>query len=160
MSSQSDPTLETFSSTLDIRTEQNPYPGELMAMAIALSRLLRLRYRNIVLLMRCKSAALVIRQPRQQSGQEQARRAYESTRALRREGNTIRVVWLPSSKESELLTLAKEKAKAATQKGAFHDSRSYSSRVCLPGSAVSNLLVCFQRFLGGIWLCFVWIARC
>ena len=30
----------------------------------------------------------------------------------------MRVGWLPSSKESELLTLAKEKAKAATQQGA------------------------------------------
>ena len=87
-------------------------------MVIALSRLPRLRYRNIVLLTRCKSAALVIRQPRQQSGQEQVRRTYESIRALRQEGNTMRVGWLPSSKESELLTLAKEKAKAATQKGA------------------------------------------
>jgi hypothetical protein len=118
VSSQSNPTVETFSSTLGIRTEQNPYSGELTAMAIALSRLPRLRYRNIVLLTRCKSAALVIRQPRQQSGQEQVRRTYESIRALRREGNTMRVGWLPSSKESELLTLAKEKAKAATQQGA------------------------------------------
>ncbi|KFZ14321.1 hypothetical protein V502_06139 [Pseudogymnoascus sp. VKM F-4520 (FW-2644)] len=56
--------------------------------------------------------------PRQQSGQEQVRRFYEAVRALRREGNTMRVVWLPSCEESELLKLAKEKAKAVTQQGA------------------------------------------
>ena len=87
-------------------------------MATAMSRLPRLRYRNIVLLTRSKSAALTIRQPRQQSGQEQVRRFYETVRALRREGNTMRVVWLPSCEESELLKLAKEKAKAVTRQGA------------------------------------------
>lgn len=116
-SSQHDPTTETFASTLGIRTEQNPFSGELTAMAAALSQLPRLRYRSIVLLMRSKSAALTIRQPWQQSGQEQVYRVYESIRKLRREGNTMRAVWLPSSEECELLTLAKEKAKMATQQG-------------------------------------------
>ena len=68
-SSQSDLTVETFSSTLGLRIDQNPYSGGLTAMATPLSRLPILRYRNIVLLTRSKSAALTIRQPRQQSGQ-------------------------------------------------------------------------------------------
>ncbi|KFX89619.1 hypothetical protein O988_08568 [Pseudogymnoascus sp. VKM F-3808] len=88
-SPKSDLTAETFSFTLGTRTYQNPYSGELSAMATALSQLPRLRYRNIVLLTRSKSAALTIRQPRQQSGQEQVRRIYEVVRALQREGNTI-----------------------------------------------------------------------
>jgi hypothetical protein len=87
-SPKSDLTAETFS-TLGTRTYQNPYSGELSAMATALSQLPRLRYRNIVLLTRSKSAALTIRQPRQQSGQEQVRRIYEVVRALQREGNTM-----------------------------------------------------------------------
>jgi hypothetical protein len=60
---QGDLTIETFSSTLGIRTEQNPFSGELMAIAVALSRLPRFRYRNIVILTRSKSAVLTIRQP-------------------------------------------------------------------------------------------------
>ena len=117
-SSQGDPTTDTFFSTLGIRTEQNPFSGELKAMETALSRLPQLRYQNIVLLTRSKSAAITVRQPRQQSGQEQVYRIYKSIRKLRRGGNTIRVVWLPSDEDCELLTLAKEKAKIATQQGA------------------------------------------
>jgi hypothetical protein len=113
-SSQSDLTVETFSSTLGLRIDQNPYSGELAAMATALSRLPMLRYRNIVLLTRNKSAALTIRQPRQQSGQGQVFHVCQLVRALRREGNTIKVLWLPPSEENELLKFAKEKAKVAT----------------------------------------------
>jgi hypothetical protein len=43
---------------------------------------------------------------------------YQLVRALRRGGNTLKVLWLPSSEENELLKFAKEKAKAATQQGA------------------------------------------
>jgi hypothetical protein len=117
-SSQSDISIETFSSTIGARTVQNPYSGELTAMATASSRLPRLRYRNIVLLTRTKSAALTVRQPRQQSGQGQICRVYQFVRALRREGNTLKVIWLPSSEENELLKLAKGRAKAATRQGA------------------------------------------
>jgi hypothetical protein len=116
-SSRSDLTVETFSSTLGLRTDQNPYSGELAAMATALSRLPMLRYRNIVLLTRSKSAVLTIRRPRQQSGQGQVFHVYQFVRALRREGNTLKVLWLPSSEENDLLKFAKEKAKAATRLG-------------------------------------------
>jgi hypothetical protein len=129
-SSQGDPTTETFSSTLGIRTEQDLFSGELIAIAVALSQLQRLRYQNIMILTRSKSAALTIRQPRQQSGQERVYSIYKSFRKLRREGNTTRVVWLPSGEECELLTLAKEKAKIATQQEALHrhSSRLYGPR--------------------------------
>jgi hypothetical protein len=60
---QGDLTIETFSSTLSIRTEQNPFSGELIAITVALSRLPRFRYRNIVILTRSKSAVFTIRQP-------------------------------------------------------------------------------------------------
>jgi hypothetical protein len=113
-----DETTATFSSTLGSRNEHNAYSGELTAMATALSRLPTPRYREIVLLTRNKSAVLTIRKPRQQSGQEQVRRFYEITRKLRLEGNMLRVAWLPSCKEDNLLKLAKEKAKAATRQGA------------------------------------------
>lgn len=119
MSSQSDLRVETFSSTLGLRTDQNACSGELTAMATALGQLPRLRYRNIILLTRSKSAALTIRQPRQQSGQGQICRVYQCLRALRREGNTLKVLWLPSSEGNELLDVAKEKAKTATRKGAL-----------------------------------------
>jgi hypothetical protein len=36
----------------------------------------------------------------------------------------------------------------ASRLASFHDSRSYSSGVCLPGSAVSTLFVCFPKFSG------------
>ena len=87
-------------------------------MASALSSLPKLRYRNIVLLTRNKGAALALRQPRQQSGQEQLRRIYHSIKELRRKGNTMITIWLPSSEENELLKLAKQKAKATTQRDA------------------------------------------
>ena len=79
-SAQSDPRIETFSSTLGIRLEQNLYSGELAAMAKALNLLPRIRYRCILLLTRNKPAVLTLRLPRQQSGQEYVRQIYESIR--------------------------------------------------------------------------------
>lgn len=116
---KSDTTTTTFSSTLGSQNGHNAYSGELTAMATALSRLPTLRYREIVLLTRNKSAVLTIRKPQQQSGQAQVRRFYEITRKLRLEGNMLRVAWLPSCKEENLLKLAKEKAKVATRHGAM-----------------------------------------
>jgi hypothetical protein len=57
------PTVETFSSTLGPRTEQNPYVGELAAMAYALKQLPQCRYRSITLLTRNKAAVLMLRNP-------------------------------------------------------------------------------------------------
>ena len=111
------PKLETFSSTLGPRSEQNPYSGELAAMAHALSLLPKLRFRNIVLLTSNKAAVLTLRQPRQQSGQEHVRHIYKSIRSLRQDRNVILIMWALSSKKNELLKLAKEKARETTQQG-------------------------------------------
>ena len=113
------PKLETFSSTLGMRSQQNPYSGELAAIARALSLLPRLRFRNIMLLTSNKAAVLSLRQPRQQSGQEYIRHAYDSIRRLRKDGNTLTVLWTPSDDENELKKVAKEKAKEATRPGSL-----------------------------------------
>jgi hypothetical protein len=107
---------ETFS-ILGIRELQNPYSGELAAIANALNTLPKLRFRSIVLITRNKAAVLTLRKPQQQSGQEHISRIYGSIRALKRDGNTTTILWLPSSEENELIKLAKEKAKAATRPG-------------------------------------------
>ena len=116
-SAQSDPRIETFSSTLGMRSEQNPYSGELAAMAKALKSLPQIRYRRILLLTRNKPAVLTLRRPRRQSGQEYVCSIYESIRTLRKRGNAVTVMWLPSGEEDELLKLAKEKAKMASRQG-------------------------------------------
>lgn len=112
------PKLETFSFTLGMRTEQNPYSGGLAAMAYAQRRTLpKSRYRSIALITSNKAAVLTLKQPRQQSGQEYIRCIYDSIEELRENGN-MRVLWLPLSDENELLKLAKEEARKATRQGA------------------------------------------
>lgn len=113
------PELVTFSFTLGMRTEQNPYSGELAAMAYALRRTIpKLRHRSIALMTSNKAASLAVKQPRQQSGQEYIRCIYDSVKELRKDGNVLRIVWLPSSDENRLLKHAKEEARKATQQGA------------------------------------------
>jgi ribonuclease HI len=111
------PTIETLSSTLGPRTEQNPYVGELAAMAHALGQLQLRKYHSITLLTRNKAAVLTLRNPRQQSGQEHICNIYESIAKLKRKCDKIIVVWLPSGEDDELWTCAKEKAKEATRQG-------------------------------------------
>jgi hypothetical protein len=108
----------TFSTTLGKLKEQNPYSGELAAMAKALSILPRLRFRSIILTTRNKGAVLALKRPRQQSGQEYIGRIYKSIGALRRDGNTITFLWLPSGEACGPMKLAKQKAKIATRTGA------------------------------------------
>ncbi len=120
--------VETFSSTLGTRSEQNPYSGELAAMAYALSSLPKLRFRSIVLLTSNRAAALTLGRPRQQSGQDHVCHSYEAIRALRRNENTVTILWLPASEGNELLKLAKEKAKMATQQGATPQTQIPSTR--------------------------------
>ena len=54
---------ETFSSTLGMRPDQNPYLGELAAIAHALGLLPSLRFRSMVLLTSNKAAVLTLRNP-------------------------------------------------------------------------------------------------
>ena len=83
-------------------------------MAEALSRLPKLRFRSITLITRNKAAVLTLRRPRQQSGQSYISQFYKTVQTLRRDGNTVTVLWLPASEESELASLAKQEAKVAT----------------------------------------------
>jgi ribonuclease HI/exonuclease III len=117
MSARSKPRLRTFHSTLGTRSQQNPYSGELAAVAHALSLLLRprLRFRNIALLTSNKAAVLSLRQPRQQSGQGYIYRIYNTISQLRKDGNAVTVRWIPAHDENKLKKIAKEKAQKATR---------------------------------------------
>ncbi|KAI1676079.1 hypothetical protein KJE20_14336 [Pyrenophora tritici-repentis] len=106
---------QSFSVTLGKREEQNPYAAELAAMAEALSRLPKLRFRSIALITRNKAAVLTLRRPRQQSGQSYISKFYKTVQTLRRDGNMVTVLWLPASEESELASLAKQEARMATK---------------------------------------------
>jgi hypothetical protein len=112
------PKLKTFSVTLGARVEQNPYSGELAAMAHALNSLPGLKQYRITLLTSNKAAALTLRNPRQQSGQEHICQVYKLIRRLRRHGNQINILWVPASEDNQLLGLAKEQARAATHEDA------------------------------------------
>ncbi|KAJ5152514.1 hypothetical protein N7492_009794 [Penicillium capsulatum] len=110
--------LKTLSVTLGARAQQNPYSGELAAMAHTLNMLVGLKNYRIMLLTSNKAAALTIRNPRQQSGQEFVRQTYKLMRRLRRNGNHISILWVPTSEDNKLLGLAKEQARTATQEDA------------------------------------------
>ena len=110
-------TVETLSSTLGPRTEQNLYVGELAAMAHAFGHLPRRKYHSITLLTRNKAAVLTLRNPRKQSGQEHIGSIYKSIAKLKVKCDKITVVWLPSGENDELWAYAKEKAKEATRQG-------------------------------------------
>ncbi|KAJ0133094.1 Uncharacterized protein HZ326_23838 [Fusarium oxysporum f. sp. albedinis] len=112
------PELERFSFTLGMRTEQNPFSGQLAAMAYALRHLPDLEYRSVALLASNKAAVLTVRNPRQQSGQEYVRCIYDSINILRIKGNVVAVVWMPISAEHRLLKMAKKEARSASQDGA------------------------------------------
>ena len=70
-----------------------------------------------------KAAALTMRNPRQQSGQEFVCQTYKLMRRLRRNGNHINILWVPTSEDNKLLGLAKEQARAATQEDATPQER-------------------------------------
>jgi len=109
------PRLKTCSVTLGARTEQNPYSGELAAMAHALNTLRGLKRCRVTLLTSNKAATLTLKNPRQQSGQEHICQIYKLIQRLRRHGNRIGIRWVPTSEDDQLLGLAKEQARAATQ---------------------------------------------
>lgn len=107
--------LKTSSVTLGARAEQSPYSGELAAIAQALDMPPGLKQYRITLLTSNKAVALTLRNPRQQSGQGHICQIYKLIKRLRRRGNEINIRWVPSSEDNQLLTLAKEQARAATQ---------------------------------------------
>jgi ribonuclease HI len=113
-SARSKPKRRTFYATIGTRSQQNPYSGELAAMARALSLLPQLRFRRIALLTSNKAVVLSLRHPRQQSGQEYICRIYNFIRRLRKEGNTVTVIWTPAHDENKLKKIAKDRAQKAT----------------------------------------------
>lgn len=110
--------LKTLSVTLGARAEQNPFSAELAAMAHALNMVVGVKDYRITLLTSNKAAALTLRNPRQQSGQEFVYQLYKLMRKLRRNGNQINVRWISTSEDNKLRGLAKEQARAATQEDA------------------------------------------
>ncbi|KAJ5640286.1 uncharacterized protein N7484_008148 [Penicillium longicatenatum] len=116
--------LKTHSVTLSARAEQNAYCAGLAAMANALDTVPGLKQYRFTLLTSNKAAALTLRNPRQQSGQGHICQIYKLIRRLRRHGNEIRIRWVPSSEDNQLLGLAKEQARAATQEDATPQTRS------------------------------------
>jgi hypothetical protein len=77
-----------------------------------------LKQYRITLLTSNKAATLTLRNPRQQSGQEHICQIYKLIKRLRRNGNLITILWVPTSEDNKLLGLAKEQARAATQEDA------------------------------------------
>ncbi|KAJ5494161.1 hypothetical protein N7463_010248 [Penicillium fimorum] len=114
--------LKTLSVTLGARTEQNPFSAELAALAHALKMVVGLKNYSITLLTSNKAAALTLRNPRQQSGQEFVCQLYRSMRKLRN-GNQINVQWISTSEDNKLRGLAKEQARTATQEDALPQER-------------------------------------
>ena len=112
------PRLKTLSVTLGARIEQNPYSAELAAMAYALGTLRGLKRCRVTLLTSNKAAALTLKNPRQQSGQEHICQTYKLINRLRKHENRIDICWVPTSEDHKLLGLAKEQARAATEEEA------------------------------------------
>jgi ribonuclease HI len=115
--------LKTLSVTLGARTEQNPFSAELAAMAHALNMVVGVKDYRITLLTSNKAAALTLRNPRQQSGQEFVCQLYKLMRKLRKNGNQINIRWISTSEDNKLRGLAKEQARAATQEDALPQER-------------------------------------
>ncbi|OAQ63792.1 reverse transcriptase [Purpureocillium lilacinum] len=109
--------VERFSSTIGMRKKQNPFSGELAAIACALQRLPALDHQHIVCMSTNKAAVLSLGKPRQQSGQEHLTHIYDCIESLKDDRNTVTFAWIPASAEHELLKAAKEEARKATAKG-------------------------------------------
>ena len=124
--------------TLGERTEQNPYTGELAAIADTLRSLPKLRYRNILLVTRNKAAALTLGKSRQQSGQRHIGEAYNAISSLRREGNNIVIAWLPAHEEDELMDRAKKDADTTTRLGAEPGTK-------MPGAKLTTLNLAWAK---------------
>ncbi|OQD92149.1 hypothetical protein PENSOL_c044G07427 [Penicillium solitum] len=87
-------------------------------MAYALSTLRGLKRCRVTLLTSNKATALTLKNPRQQSGQEHICHIYKLIQRLRRHGNRMDIRWVLTSENNQLLGLAKEQARAATQEDA------------------------------------------
>ena len=111
------PEQKVFSFTLGPRAEQNPFSGELAAIAYALRKLPDSNRQNIAVFSRNKGAVAALSRPYQQSGQEFISCIYDSAEKLAGKENTVSIAW-DSPSENKLLQTAKRQAKMATQHGA------------------------------------------
>ncbi|KAI1829039.1 hypothetical protein DTO027I6_10118 [Penicillium roqueforti] len=115
--------FKTFSVTLGARAEQNPFSAELAAMAHVLKIVVKIKDYKITLLTSNKAAAFTLRNPRRQSGQEFVCQMYKLMSRMRRNGNSIKFHWIPTTEDNKLLGLAKEQARTATQEDALPQER-------------------------------------
>lgn len=127
MASNSEPV--TYSITLGMRTETNPYVAELAAIAMAMRGLPQhLVGRQITIFTRNQAALLALSQPRRQSGQTSIREVYETVRELRRRGNRVLSAWVPSQGQFELGKMAKKAARQATRTGQSPQEKAYRAK--------------------------------
>ena len=115
--------FKTFSVTLGARAEQNPFSTELAAIAHMLKIVVGIKDYKITLLTSNKAAAFTLRNPRRQSGQEFVCQMYKLMSRMRRNGNSIKFHWIPTTEDNKLLGLAKEQARTATQEDALPQER-------------------------------------
>jgi len=87
-------------------------------MAHTLKTLVGLKDFRITLITSNKAAALTLKNPRQQSGQEFVCQIYKLMTKLQKNGNRVSVRWIPTSEDNNLLRLAKEQARDATKEDA------------------------------------------
>jgi hypothetical protein len=122
----------SFSMTLGLRTEQNPYTAELAAVAMAVtSTPVHLRNRTITILTSNQAALLAISHPQQQSGQGSIKQIYHGVRALRERGNTVRGQWVPSQRKLEVSCFAKRAAKKTTERGRTPEGQSQQAKATI-----------------------------
>ena len=104
----------TYSVTLGARTELNPYVAELAAIAMATKRLPPSKKTDHYLHKQSRSPAYSepTKTPIRATYIEEI---YEAARILRKGGNSISIVWVPSQGNFDLGKRAKEVARQATE---------------------------------------------
>jgi hypothetical protein len=129
----------TYSVTLGARTEQNPYTAELAAMAMTMKQLPQhLVGRQITIITSNRGALLATSQPRHQSGQSSIEEIYEAARTLRKGGNSISMIWIPSQESFELSRRAKEAARQATELGRTPHGQCQQAKSTIINNAIAK----------------------
>jgi ribonuclease HI len=121
--------LDTFSTTISTKLEQNPYTAELIAIEEALKLLPRaLNHRVISIITSNKAAASAVSQPQQQSGQKVIHQIYNTVADLRDNGNEISIAWIPLDKKPKIAEAAKEAARHSTKQDSTPNRRPFRAR--------------------------------